>query len=422
VSGGQPRVLVDGIAEKFKEEDLTIPVPGSDRVNVQNKRSRNEGSCAVQLPPYLGNGKHMLAEVFADRVVKQRQIHMQDYVCIPLHVQRAVRHVIDQKDAEIQRLKALLREEDPTYKGYISKYMGVSKNGKTGWAVQHTKKKYAGTYQSEIDAAKVHDKDIIERNGLFKSLNFLNFRGAKVIQDMIKEKQDSIEYKQLYCKGSSIYRGVKTIPKRTAKGSERRIDNPKGTGRKRWWQNDDPSMSGEQWPPRKRFRAIYGNVPDGVGQGKNKNRPVVLGDFHSEEEAAYAVSEVASMLGQFGKDNPTVTWKDVAKVRKARANCTAKEISMFFSGMLEKHKKYVTKSYGRSSRQGPKRAAKKEQTVKKQKVQSGGTSIAEANSSGPVPWQPINPVIKENGLPKQSRKATFAETVNIPIGVLETVV
>ena len=95
---------------------------------------------------------------------------------------------------------------------------------------------------------------------------------------------------------------------------------------------------------------------------------------------------------------------------------------MFFSGMLEKHKKYVTKSYGRSSRQGPKRAAKKEQTVKKQKVQSGGTSIAEANSSGPVPWQPINPVIKENGLPKQSRKATFAETVSIPIGVLETVV
>ena len=89
------------------------------------------------------------------------------------------------------------------------------------------------------------------------------------------------------------------------------------TRRKYWW-NKLANETQKKWPDRQQmYVAEYGTTHSSTSNDRLRVR-CTLGKYHTPEEAAYAVNEIAWMTGEYAKDNPTVTWERVQAIRQKR--------------------------------------------------------------------------------------------------------
>ena len=298
---------LDNLEQLVNEGLIPVPdvfLPGCDRI---------KGKVKERLSYYMPKFAYCAVPFFQEVFESKSYGRSKKYINIPLHVQKYVREKFMAKNKEIEELQRQLREAKPSYaKRRLSKFRGVNRNG-NGWAAYLQNRQYAGTFKTQISAAVAYDKALLQQKGL-KALNHMNFRNCKEVEAFVEEKKDTEEWEELLRSGKTIYRGV-TLDKSKRKAT---TDGDYFRTRRKFWWNKLANETQKKWPDRQQmYTAEYGTTNTGTIDDRLRVH-CSLGKFHTAEEAAYAVNEVAWMTGEYAKDNPTVTWEQVQAIRQKR--------------------------------------------------------------------------------------------------------
>ena len=300
-------ISLENLEQLVNEELMPLPdvfLPGCDRTKGKVKER-----LSYYMPKFACCALPFLQEVFESKSGGRSK----KYINIPLHVQKYVRQKFIAKNEQIKELERQLCEVKRSYlKQRSSRFRGVNRNG-SGWAASLQNKRYAGSFKTEISAAVAHDKGLLKTQNL-NALKHLNFRKCQEAEDLIKEKKGTREWEEFVARGKTIYRGV-TLDKMKRKIT---TDGEHFKTRRKYWWNKLANETQKKWPDRQQmYVAEYGTIQTGTTNDRPRVR-CTLGKYHTPEEAAYAVNEIAWMTGEYAKDNPTVTWEHVQAIRQKR--------------------------------------------------------------------------------------------------------
>ena len=324
---------LDDLEQLVKHQLITLPetpLPGSDRTMLEGITQERK---SYTLPKFAYCAAPFIQEIYEQKSNGRTR----KYLNVPLPVQKYIRELFNRKNEEIKELKAHIQELDPSLPSKrTSRFRGVNRNG-SGWSSSVNKKRYSGTFPDEISAAVNHDKVLLDKKGL-KALCHLNFKNSKDVVDFVREKKNTPEFEeQLTKRGRTIFRGV-TIDKKI------RDANTDGTHFKsqikKWWSNLSNETT-KNWPKKKgQFVAEYGSTVSSLPDGA-KRVTCTVGRYSTPEEAAYAINEVAWMVGDFARDNPEITWEKVNEIRRERETRNTEYLRTWLQNLVKERAKQV---------------------------------------------------------------------------------